>query len=80
MNLMALVLLVGYLLNVCTPLPAFQFENHALCDGIGIRILYICVDDQGNFAEWMSTCTSSAESNDGKVELFFLPLVTVGGE
>ena len=75
MNLMALVLLVGYLLNVCTPLPAFQYEKHALCDGIGIRILYICVDDQGDFVEWMSTCSSAIEGERDDVELLFLPLV-----
>jgi len=73
-------MLVGYLFNTCAPMPAFQYENHHYCDGIGTRILYICVDDDGYFVEFVSTCSSSIEGSGEEVDLVFLPLITVGGE
>jgi hypothetical protein len=78
MNLLiGIVMLAGYLMNVCVPIPVFTYENHPFCNGIGVRTLYICVDDSGHFVEWQSTCSSGIESGHD-VELMFLPLMIKG--
>ena len=78
MNLLYIgIILLGYLFNTCYPI--WQFEAHKYCDYIGLRTLYLCVDEQGQFDKWMDTCISHAEEPPlDDIELVFLPIMIKG--
>jgi hypothetical protein len=71
------IMLIGYLfssVNTCGPI--WEFEEHRYCDG-GTYTLYLCTDEQGQFTNWMSTCSSSVEEYN-EAGVVFLPLMIKG--